>query len=156
AYVAVQISGIWQAARVLGTSDMASSSLSVQVSMNANDDVAVAWQNIGSSGDQLQYAYTVDGAWQNSAKMQGDSPAESAAKIALDNQGNVQLVWHDLANFSVTNNPIIANARVNTELYYIVPSGATWASIAQTLYGASAAASALQSALGNPTLTVGL
>src|SRR5262249_16946802 len=38
---------------------------------------------------------------------------------------------------------------------YTIQSGDTWASIAQRLYGTTAVASALQTALGNPTLTTG-
>jgi len=41
--------------------------------------------------------------------------------------------------------------------YYTIPSGATWQSIANTLYGVNSAAAgnALQTAMGNPTLTAG-
>src|SRR6202011_3350017 len=42
-------------------------------------------------------------------------------------------------------------------LYYLVPSGATWQSIANALYGVNSAAAgtALQTAMGNPALTAG-
>ncbi len=47
---------------------------------------------------------------------------------------------------------------VTVPAYYVVPSGATWASITQAVYGTSdsAAVAALQAATGNPTLTTGL
>ena len=46
---------------------------------------------------------------------------------------------------------------VTTPAYYTIPSGATWQSIANTLYGinSAAASAALQTALGNPALTAG-
>jgi len=49
-------------------------------------------------------------------------------------------------------------AASSTAAYYAVPSGATWQSIANTLYGVNSAAAgtALQTALGNPTLTAGV
>ncbi|MBL8268391.1 hypothetical protein, partial [Steroidobacter sp.] len=49
-------------------------------------------------------------------------------------------------------------ARSNATPYFLVPAGATWRSIASTLYGvdSDAAGQALQTAVGNPTLTTGL
>ncbi|HEU4602691.1 MAG TPA: pre-peptidase C-terminal domain-containing protein, partial [Steroidobacteraceae bacterium] len=47
---------------------------------------------------------------------------------------------------------ILVNPPINS---YVVQSGDTWSSISQVLYGTSAVASDLQSALGNPALTVG-
>jgi len=48
-------------------------------------------------------------------------------------------------------------AASSTGTYYVVPSGATWQSIANALYGVNSAAAgtALQTAMGNPALTAG-
>src|SRR5207244_4753813 len=70
--------------------------------------------------------------------------------IGIDAQGNAAAVWAQDSTASVYASYYDAGA------YYKVPAGASWNSIAQTLYGNSAIGPSLQTALGNPTLSNGL
>ena len=153
-YAAILKGGAWQAPVALGTSSTGStvSQIQPQVSINANNDVAVTWQSYSTSSSTwtAQVAYTVNGSWQSTVTAD-TSANESVAQVALDGGGNVQLVWID----KVSGSEVVSDARINKAAHYVIPSGATWASIATALYGTANAASALQTALGNPTLTAG-
>src|SRR5215471_976613 len=61
-------------------------------------------------------------------------------------------------NAHLTGFPATLSVPTNVPAYYLVPTGATWQSVANTLYGVNSAAAgtALQTALGSPTLSTGL
>jgi YD repeat-containing protein len=81
--------------------------------------------------------------------------AGSALQTAL---GNPALTpGNRLTNLPATLT-VVTQQTVTVPPYYIVPAGATWASITQAVYGTSVAAAvaALQAATGSPALTTGL
>jgi YD repeat-containing protein len=69
--------------------------------------------------------------------------------VAIQPNGNVAVIWSEGANTFIGSYSASAS--------YTIPSGATWASIAGTLYGVSSseAGAALQSAMGNPSIAAG-
>lgn len=87
------------------------------------------------------------------AYLYGSSAVASQLQTALGNQSLTP--GQELEYFPAT---ITVTTEQTVPAYYIVQAGDTWASIAQTVYGTSAAeaVAALQSATGNPTLTTGL
>jgi nucleoid-associated protein YgaU len=78
--------------------------------------------------------------------------SEISAAIAAGN--NATVVWAQVDDVA----PSIFKADSNSTPYYVVPAGATWRSLAATLYGVDSddAAEALATAMGNPTLTTGM
>ncbi len=60
------------------------------------------------------------------------------------------------AGLHLTGLPTVLNDTMPVPPYYVVKMGDTWSSIAAYLYGSTHVADELQTALGNPALTVGL
>ena len=109
----------------------------------------------GSTTLTVSPYYTVQAGdtWASIAqKLYGTTVVAAALESALG--GPTLLAGSQLTNFPATLS-YTANTTVTVAPYYVVQSGDSWLSIAQTLYGTSAAASALESALGNPVLTPG-
>ena len=82
----------------------------------------------------------------------GDSNAVAALQAAL---GNPTLAPGEVFTNLPQSIPYTTTIVVSVPPYYTVEPGDTWASIAQTLYGTTDAASALETTLGSPTLTTG-
>jgi len=103
-----------------------------------NGRLAVSWSSYNSSTNVSTtfVAQRIDGAWTLSPVANG----QAAIEMQMDEQGNIAL----------------GNSFYHPDGSYLIPAGATWASIAQTLYGTSAGASALQAALANPPLIAGI
>jgi hypothetical protein len=115
----------------------------------------VSWMQDGAGGSLDVYASRLAaGSWTTPTLLEtrDEGPQELAA--AVDNASNAVVMW--IQPDGAANS--VYFARSNGTPYYVVPSGATWRSIANTLYGVNsdAAGSALQTAMGNPTLTAGV
>ncbi len=113
-------------------------------------------QATGATNDVYANRFT-GGAWQTAATLI-ESNSNSVAstmtpRVAIDAQGNANAVWLQ-KNGAQTTDSVYSN-RYNTDAtpYYTIPSGASWSAIASAVYGSTAPASQLQSALGNPPLT---
>lgn len=103
----------------------------------------------------LAYVVQSGDTWNSIAlALYGSTSVASQLQAALGNPTlavDVELIELP-ASLSVT-----TNDTVTVPPYYLIPSGATWRSIANTLYGVDsvAAGTALQTAMGNPALTAG-
>jgi YD repeat-containing protein len=98
------------------------------------------------------YSVPAGATWTSITQALYGTNSATAASVLQSQQGNPTLT----TGLRLTNLP--ASLTYTVSAYYSVPSGATWTSITQTLYGTSAAGavSALQTQQGNPTLTTGL
>jgi YD repeat-containing protein len=155
------VNGVWQlngAGQDAGELvDTLSTNATVPIaSINDNGDAIVAWGQPSAPGaaNTLYASVFSGGAWQPQVAL-GGSGASFPAGVAIDRAGDASVIWSQPSN----GNP---NASILSERYgpsglpyYVVPAGATWASIALALYGSSDVASELQSAMGNPPLTAG-
>jgi YD repeat-containing protein len=126
-----------------------------------------------TDGNTYTTTYTYDGSSDRVASItSGDGSTVSftytllngAYRVATykDGDGNVSTLSYGTASTVTNATPIdlLAHASaLSTTVppYYTVASGATWASVVLAVYGSSdaAAATALQTALGNPALTAG-
>jgi len=103
----------------------------------------------------LAYVVQSGDTWSSIAlALYGSSSLASQLQTALGNPAlDVDAQLTNLpASLSVT-----TNDSVTVPAYYLIPSGATWRSIANTLYGVDSveAGNALQTAMSNPALTPG-
>ncbi len=116
-----------------------------------NGNGVVAWSQ--SNGD-MYAARTSNGVWGAATRVENRSEAAQMAVAAMDANSNATLVWIQADGVRRS----IYSARSSATPYYLVPAGATWQSLASTLYGIDSvpAATALQTAMSNVTLTTGL
>ncbi len=148
----------WSTATLLESTAnaVANSAGSVAAAISGNQ-IGVAW--IQSDGTRNNvYAARYDGtSWSAATTVESNNNAPTAPAIAIDSQGFVTVAWQQSDGTAES----IYQARYGSggggPPYYLVPSGATWQSVANTLYGVNSAAAgtALQTALGNPPLTTG-
>jgi|GEM_PF-1136118 len=150
-----QSTGTWGSATLVESVSQAVANSGLAVAINGGY-ATVSWLQTNGTQNDLYVARYSSGAWGARTLVESSSNAVNGSVITLDAQGNVAVMWNQstgAANSMWTN-------RYNNETtpYYAVQSGDTWASIAQTLYGvgSTAAGTALQSALGSPTLVTGL
>jgi hypothetical protein len=110
----------------------------------------VAWVQENAASMDVYATRIAAGVWGSATLLetQQESTAELAAHV--DANSNATVVW--------VQGDFIHQARSNGTPYYLVPAGATWRSIANTLYAvdSDAAGTALQTAMSNPTLSTGL
>ncbi len=113
----------------------------------------VAWVHDNASQD-VYAARMSNGVWGSATLLETreEAPADLVSNIDASDNATVMWVQPDGAA------PSIYAARSNSTPYYVVPAGATWQSIVNTLYGVDsvAAGEALQVAMSNPTLTAGM
>jgi YD repeat-containing protein len=139
-------SATWSAVQGLETaSTTVGENITAQI---RNGKAVVAWvQSIN-----LYAARFSSGTWSAATLIENSADAINTPVAAIDAQGNTTVLWSEPSSG-------IQQARYATggQPYYLVPSGATWQSVANTLYGVNSAAAgtALQTALGNPALTAG-
>jgi YD repeat-containing protein len=132
----------WGAPQTLGTfSDQTWMTLHVEGSR-----VALSAR---SSDNQLNVLRWENGSWGGAELLATDA---FQVGTAMDTQGNITAAW--MTNGSP---PQVKYSQYRSTYTYPIPSGATWTSIAQTLYGvgSTAAGDALRTLLGNPSLTAG-
>ena len=169
AYVAKFNGAAWSAAALLETSSSAASSPSVAIDSLGNAS-AVWIQSNGTSasvyvnrfsalsGGAPYYSVPAAATWQSIANALYGVDSTAAGAALQTAMGNPALT----TGAHLTGWPITLTVTTTTTItvpaYYNVPAGATWQSIANAVYGVNSAAagSALQTAMGNPTLSTGL
>ena len=129
--------GNWTSSQVTPTGVSVPNGSEIQVSINGSHAV-VGWFGSNST---FNVSVLSNGVW--SAPVTTLTP--SYPDLVIDPNGGAMLGYQGQVDIYRLDNS------------YLIPSGATWQSIAQSVYGAStaAAASALQSYMGNATLVAG-
>jgi hypothetical protein len=114
-----------------------------------NGSGVVAW--VQEDGEPNVYAARfANGVWGSATMLDSDPNRTGDLASAIDANNNATVVWVQADS--------LYQAVSNATPYYLVPAGATWRSIAATLYNedSDAAGQALQTAMSNPTLSTGL
>ena len=117
---------------------------------------ALIWQhNQAASGSVYDlFAARYDGtSWQAPELVENLAATAGQPYIAVDSLGNVTAAF--MQSDGTANSAWVNRYNVSTAgSYYVVPSGATWQSVANTVYGVNSAAAgtALQTALAGQTL----
>ncbi len=152
------VSGSWSAAALLESSSQGVGASEGAFSASISGANAfVAWQQSDGSQNNIYVSRYASGSWGAPALVESINSYAGSSQIAVDSLGNASVAF----SFLEAGQPLYV-ARYSAgggggTPYYTVPSGASWQSIANTLYGVNSAAAgtALQSALGNPALTSG-
>lgn len=148
-------SSTWTTSQLLETSSqpVPSDIRAVAASMRSGR-AAVTWlQSDGTRNDV--YAATFAGAtWSSPSLLESNNADAALPVVAIDVDGYATVSWQQ--SDGTANSVYQARFTPGTP-YYLVPSGATWQSIANTLYGVNnaEAGAALQTALGDPAITTG-
>lgn len=140
----------WEPAMAI-VDDMTASYMTVSLT---NGSGVVAWVTEGDEHDDLYAARLQDGVWGAPALLETRSSRPMEITSAIDPANNAAVLWVQGDDMAFS----IFHARSNSTPYYLVPAGATWQSIASTLYGvdSGAAGQALAAAMLQPALTTGL
>ena len=143
--------GTWGSALALETSNEAVDNLVETTVALVDGSGVVAWKQ---ENGQLYAARMANGVWGPAVNVESRDERSTTPVVALDGAANATLIWSQPDGIE---NSIYA-ARSSATPYYVVPAGATWQSLANTLYGIDSepAAAALQAAMSNATLTTGL
>lgn len=126
--------------------------LSVSIS---GSNAVVAWVQVNGSNLSDVYAARLgNGTWSAAQLLDTRDEGTRQVDAAVDDEGRVSVLWQQADSFARS---VYEGRFDNSGHSYTVPSGATWQSIANTLYDVNSAAAgdALRIALGNPTLTTG-
>jgi len=83
-----------------------------------------------------------------------DPSGASNPGLAVHANADITALWEE-TQASISSRSIFTSRYFSTA-NYTVPAGATWSSLALTLYGSTAVADVLQAQMGNPTLVDGL
>ncbi|MES1263920.1 MAG: hypothetical protein ABUL69_06155, partial [Peristeroidobacter soli] len=135
--------GSWSTPQQLPTSDVYSDLDRFRLELRGNVAL-VEWLN---SAQDTEIRYRIDGTTVTYEPLAGWDTTYGM----IDAQGNIETLRFDYPTMS-----IIAQQQVkNPVASFTIPAGATWASLATTLYGTAAVADDLQRVLGNPALTAG-
>jgi YD repeat-containing protein len=129
-------------------------------SIGMNNGHAVVTYNILNGSTYERYSRTLlSGAW-SGATLLGTSTSQrtDSGSAGVDAAGNLHVLW--IVNPYGTGTSLRDDEYLiptSFTPYYQIPAGATWQSIANALYAVNSAeaGSALQSAMGNPSLTAG-
>jgi len=129
----------------------------IHVDASGEGSIVVSWRD----GGNVYAARYIDGLWRG-VQLLGTTSGAAGSVYAFVNDGTLAnnqafMVWSQddgVADSVFFSRYEFANTSGGSA-GYTVQAGDTWASIAEALYGTSAAAGELQSALGNPALTVG-
>ncbi len=151
-YARCYVNGAWTAHEVI-SDPSATLAYASTASINNNGQAVIAFnQNIGT-GERVFARTFSGGSWQTATQMESTGYASLlVSQAAIDAIGNVQVVWPQVTmpegNFS-----LFGRRYSMGETYYLVPSGATWSSVAQQLYGSGsdATVTALKLALNLPS-----
>lgn len=114
-----------------------------------NGSGVVAWIQEDAQPNVYAARYS-GGAWGSATLLDSSGATPDYLASAIDADDNATVLWIQADSLYRT----VSDATP----YYLVPAGATWRSIAATLYNEDSddAAQALQVAMSNPTLTAGL
>src|ERR1051325_646826 len=143
----------WSTAQTIETNTAAASNASAAI--NASGQAVVAWLQTASGPTPPIKVYAsryVNGAWQTPALLETNANTVSVPPaVALDASGNVQVVWQQSDG---TAQSIYFNRFSNGTGSYVVPSGANWQTVANTLNSVNsvAAGDALRVAMNNVSL----
>ena len=155
-YAARLGNGVWGSATMLDSDPNRTNELAAGI--DANNNATVIWTQADSlyravSNATPYYTVPAGATWRSIAATLYNVDSDAAGQALQTAMGNVTLSTG--LHLQGLPSPLVVTPQVPT--HYIVHSGDTWASITLALYGASAtqAATALQTALGNPALTVG-
>ncbi|MFM2450787.1 MAG: hypothetical protein RIS44_3237, partial [Pseudomonadota bacterium] len=128
--------------------------------INDNGQAVVSFTQVDGTLNNVYANRFSGGAWAGASLLESNANTVGTAvtdtpSVAIDAQGNVQTLWLQKNAAETVNSLFGSRFNAASGAYYLVPAGATWASVALALYGTVDAASALQTLLGNPALTVG-
>jgi YD repeat-containing protein len=166
-YSAVYSGGSWGAATLIESSNNAAAQPSVAI--DGTGRVTVLWQQsdgtvnsiyqsrYSGAGSGPYYVVPAAATWQSIANtLYGVNSAAAGSALQTALGSPALTTGAQLSNLPATLT-VTTTATVTVPPYFTIPAGASWQSIANTLYGVNSAAagSALQSALGNPPLTAG-
>ncbi|HEY4210838.1 MAG TPA: LysM peptidoglycan-binding domain-containing protein [Steroidobacteraceae bacterium] len=131
-----------------GASGSSTSTSSGSVTTTNANDLIIAANYVANSTSAAGSGYTQRMITADSSIFEDRKVTSTGSYSASATQSPTGWWIMQLAAFKAGTNPS----------YYSVPAGATWQSIANTLYGinSAAAGTALQTAMGNPTLSTGL
>ena len=118
---------------------------------------AVVWlQNDGTRDNAYAAAYNGI-TWTAATLLETSTNTPTAPAVFIDSLFNASALWIQSNGTSPSLYMNRFTAGGNGPLYYTVPAGATWQSIANALYGtnSAAAAAALEAAVGYPALNTG-
>lgn len=158
------VGGAWVGTAPEAIESLTTTSLNPVGSINNAGQAAIAFVQPTAGTVNDLYVNRFSGtAWQASATLVESNTnsivATAVPSVALDATGNVNAVWLQ-KNGTETTDSVFSN-RFNASTaggpYYLVPTGATWASVCLALYGTNnaAAVTALQAAMPGAVLTVG-
>lgn len=144
--------GAWGAAEVIENTALPVNLDNALTLSLANGEGVVAWAVESGTSADIYAVRLSGGVWGPPTLLESREEGAGELQSAIDAAGNATIVWVQADGWA----PSIYQARY-VGAYYTVPSGATWQSLANTLYGinSAAAGSALQAALGSPPLTTG-
>lgn len=151
-------SGAWGAAELVESAAPAvANGAGSVVTARRGGYAAVAWLQSEGSVNSVYASHWTGSAWSAARLLESSAAAAAQPAVALDAQGNASVVWQQ-SDGSASSIYSARYAGSSGVLYYTVPSGASWQSVANTLYGVNSAqaGAALQAALGNPALTAGV
>ncbi|MBL8266075.1 hypothetical protein, partial [Steroidobacter sp.] len=145
--------GVWGAAELVDNSNYdVDIDYNPTVAINGGEAV-VAWLQKSATNTRDVYASRrVSGSWSTPRLLETREESTDELTSSIDVAGNAAILWVQADG---------AARSIYQSMYrssnFVVPSGATWQSIANTLYGANsgAAGNALQAAMGGGTLTAG-
>ena len=126
----------------------------VSVALVGNSGV-VGFVNSGGGAGQDVYAVRLqNGVWGAATLLETLPNAASEISAHIDPSNTATVMWVQIDDAAQS----IFTARSNSTPYYLVPGGATWQSLASTLYNAvsTAAAAALEAVMAPTTLSTGL
>lgn len=127
----------------------------VSISIDGSNAVAAWVQSDGAGGYDVYAARMINGSWGAAQLLDTRSEGPRQVRTAIDAHGKPTVLW---VQGDGSARSVFQSRFDNAGQGYTVPSGATWQSIASTLYNVNSAEAgeALRLALGNPTLTTGL
>lgn len=139
----------WGAAALLETNDNPASPDRLLTVNLVNGSGVVAWVQEDAQPN-VYAARFAGGVWGSATLLDSSTASPDYLAAAIDGNNNATILWMQADSLYRT----VSDATP----YYLVPAGATWRSIAATLYNEDSddAAQALQTAMSNPTLTTGL
>jgi YD repeat-containing protein len=152
----------WSAPQLLETSNapVVAGQGNISAALGMNGEAVVAWlQSNGTANDLVAASFNGTN-WSPAGVVDTRTSAASrpAVGIAYSNgDPRAMALWHQDDNGSQDTFYSTVTPGAGGTPYYTIPSGATWQSIANTLYGVNSAAAgtALQTAMGNIALTAG-
>lgn len=126
----------------------------VSIGLDGSNAVAAWVQSNGAGGWDVYAARMNNGTWSTAQLVDTRSESPRQVRTAIDANGKATVLW---VQADLSGRSLFQSRFDNASQSYTVPSGATWQSIANTLYNVNSAAAgeALRLALGNPTLTTG-